>query len=103
MAEFAILAPHPQHPVLFIGIHLDAFDQSTATDLAFHLCHSYNVPGLFWPYKHGSTSGLYIVHYTWGHYSRFAAIEASSKPEAEYFMAHLAQEGRIITPDKPIA
>jgi hypothetical protein len=103
MADFAILASHPTIPKLLIGISLDAFDHNTATDLAFHLCHSYRVPGLFFPYKPQSTAGIYLVYYRWGDYTRLAAIEASSKAEAELFLAHLAQEGRIITPDQPIA
>lgn len=106
MADFALAAPHPQQPNLLIGIYLDAFDHSTAIDHAFHLTHSFRIPGLFFPAHPGSTTntfGDYLITYTYCNCTRLAAITANSRVHAECLMQHLQSEGKIVTPDQPIA
>lgn len=103
MAEYAILSQHPDHAALLIGIGLDAFDRNTATDLAFHLTHSYRIPGIFFPCRENSLYGDYLVFYKYNGTTRLATITACSRTEAERFMAYLQSHGRVVTPDQPIA
>ena len=101
--DFAILAQHPDCSSLLIGIPIDAFDEQTATDHAFHLTHSYFVPGLLLPYRPLSSEGDYLVVYAYAGYNRIALIPASSAAEAQRYMAQLKAHGRVVTPDQPIA
>ena len=100
MAEYAILASHPAEPNLLIGLPLDAESREDATVLAFHILHSYRIPGPFFPFTPGSKSGIYLVTYTLGPTTRLTAIEASSRVEAEAHLQHLSIEGRIVTADQ---
>ena len=103
MADYAILASHPVCSSLLVGIRLDAFDESTATDHAFHLTHSYFIPGLHLPYKALSKEGDYLVVYSYNGYTRITLLPASSYDEAVRVMAQLKNHGRVVTPDQPIA
>lgn len=103
MADYAILSQHPDHQALLIGISLDAFDRNTATDLAFHLTHSYSIPGIFDPCRPNSLYGDYLIFYKYNGTLRLATITASSRTEADRFVAYLQSHGRVVTPDQPIA
>lgn len=100
---YAILANHPDCSSVLVGVHIDAFDEQTATDHAFHLTHSYQISGGLLPYRPGSKDGDYLVLYAFNGYNRLALIPASSAAEAQRCMAQLKDHGRIVLTDQPIA
>jgi hypothetical protein len=98
LPDYAIIAPHPSDPDLFIGVKVDAFNESDAQEAAAELVCSYNVPGILWGYDNTTTAGIYIVTYSFRQHLRMTGIEADSLDDARLFMQQIAEDGTLFTP-----
>lgn len=98
LPDYAIIAPHPTDPELFIGVKVDAFSESDAQEAAAELVCSYNVPGLLWSFGLDTTAGIYLVTYRFRQHLRMTGIEADSLNDARLFMQQIAEDGTLFTP-----
>lgn len=98
LPDFAIIAPHPTIHELYVGIKVDAFDENNAQEVAAELVCSYNVPGILWSYRQDSSSGIYLVTYSYRQHLRMTGIEADSLDDARLFMQQIAEDGTLFTP-----
>ena len=98
LPDFAIIAPHPTDPDLFIGVKVDAFNESDAQEAAAELVCSYNVPGLFWSYGCKTKNGIYLITYSFRRHLRMTGIEADSLNDARLFMQQIAEDGTLFIP-----
>lgn len=98
LPDYAIIAPHPSDPDLFIGVKVDAFSESDAQEVAAELVCSYNVPGILWSYGRKTTAGIYLVTYSFRQHLRMTGIEADSLKDARLYMQQIAEDGTLFTP-----
>ena len=98
LPDYAIIAPHPLDPELFIGVKVDAFNEIEAQEAAAELVCSYNIPGILWSYGSDTTCGVYLVTYRFRKHLRMTGIEADSLDDARLFMQQIAEDGTLFTP-----